>query len=289
MSRTEEINRRHEEDLQRLRSLRLMDDDFLTKCFDGDNLCIELILQIILGIDDLKVEDVHTQVFVENLLNRSVRFDVLATDSTGKKYNIEIQRSDKGSGRKRARYNSSMLDVNLLNKGEDFDELPETYVIFITENDVIGKGKALYHAERVITETQEPFGDGAHILYVNGSYRDNATAIGKLMHDFSCTNPSDMYYSQLRERTSFFKESKEGIEIMCKAMEELREQSIQEGRQAGIQEGKQVGRQESLEKVARNMLEVGEPIDRIILFTGLSEQYLKELTQTSHMKSEVAP
>lgn len=188
MSRTAELNRRHEEDLQRLKSLRLMDDDFLTKCFDGDNLCIEFILKIILEMDDLKVEDVRTQVFVENLVNRSVRFDILATDSTGKKYNIEIQRSDRGSGRKRARYNSSMLDINLLNKGEDFEALPETYVIFITEHDVIGKEKALYHAERVIAETQEVFGDGSHILYVNGSYRDNKTAIGKLMHDFSCTN-----------------------------------------------------------------------------------------------------
>lgn len=59
---------------------------------------------------DLKVEDVRTQVFVENLLNRSVRLDVL----TGQTINVEIQRSDKGAGRKRARYNSSMMDANLL-------------------------------------------------------------------------------------------------------------------------------------------------------------------------------
>ena len=63
---------------------------------------------------DLEVEDVRTQVFVENLLNRSVRLDVLATDSTGQTINVEIQRSDKGAGRKRARYNSSMMDANLL-------------------------------------------------------------------------------------------------------------------------------------------------------------------------------
>ena len=93
----------------------------------------------------------HTQVFVENLVNCSVRLDILATDSVGTKYNIEIQRSDKGAGRKRARYNSSMLDANLLQKGEDFSELPETYVIFITENDVMGKGLPLYPVERYIS------------------------------------------------------------------------------------------------------------------------------------------
>ena len=94
-----------------------------------------------LNRSDLKVLDVRTQVFVENIINRSVRLDILATDDTGAKFNIEIQRSNKGAGRKRARYNSSMMDANLLEKGEDFDELPETYVIFITEKDVMKQGR----------------------------------------------------------------------------------------------------------------------------------------------------
>ena len=193
MTVTEEIDRKHQEDLQRLRGFRLLDDDFFTKCFEGDTECIELILQIVLDKQDLKVVDVRTQVFVENLLNRSVRLDVLATNSVGHKFNIEIQRADKGAGRKRARYNSSMMDANLLEKGEGFEVLPETFVVFITENDVIGKGQPLYRIERCFLETGESFDDGSHILYVNGAYRDESP-IGRLMHDFSCTNPSDMYY-----------------------------------------------------------------------------------------------
>lgn len=81
---------------------------------------------------------------MENLLNRSVRLDILATDSRNHKINVEIQRSDKGTGQKRARFNSSMMDTNLLQKGADFDELPETYVVFITEHDVIGDEGSLY-------------------------------------------------------------------------------------------------------------------------------------------------
>lgn len=183
MTVTEEIDRKHQEDLQRLRGFRLLDDDFFTKCFEGDTECIELILQIVLDKQDLKVVDVRTQVFVENLLNRSVRLDVLATNSVGHKFNIEIQRADKGAGRKRARYNSSMMDANLLEKGENFEVLPETFVVFITENDVIGKGQPLYRIERCFLETGESFDDGSHILYVNGAYRDESP-IGRLMHDF---------------------------------------------------------------------------------------------------------
>lgn len=76
-----------------------------------------------------------------------------------------------------------MLDANLLRKGEKSDELPETYVAFITEHDVIGKGRPLYHIGRYIFDTNERFDDGSHILYVNGEYRDE-TPVGKLMHDF---------------------------------------------------------------------------------------------------------
>ena len=229
---TEQIDQKHQEDLQRLRGFCLLDDDFLTKCFEGDTASIELVLQIVLEKPDLKVLDVRTQVFVENLLNRSVRFDILATDSTGAKINVEIQRADKGAGRKRARYNSSMMDATLLKKGDDFDNLPETWVVFITENDVIGKGLPLYPVERCFLGTGERFEDGSHILYVNGAYRGD-TPIGKLMHDFSCTNAADMYYTTLADRVRFFKESKEGILIMCKVMEDMRKESLQEGVKEG--------------------------------------------------------
>ena len=67
MTATEQIDRRHQEDLQRLRGFRLLDDDFLTKCFEGDPKYIQLVLWIVLEMPDLVVVDVHTQVFVENL------------------------------------------------------------------------------------------------------------------------------------------------------------------------------------------------------------------------------
>ncbi len=266
---TEQIDQQHQEDLQRLRGFRLLDDDFLTKCFEGDPKYIQLVLRIVLEMPDLVVVDVRTQVFVENLLNRSVRLDVLATDSTGRKINVEIQRSDKGAGRKRARYNSSMMDANLLRKGEKFDELPETYVVFITEHDVIGKGRPLYHIGRYIFDTNESFDDGSHILYVNGAYRDE-TPIGKLMHDFSCTAPDDMYYGELAERVRFFKESKEGISIMCKVMEDMRNESLKEGMERGVKEG--------MKKAALRMLQAGKyALEEVAEISGLSLEDVKKL------------
>ena len=70
-----------------------------------NNVCVKLVLSILVDKQNLNVTEVHTQEFIANLLNRSVRLDVLATDSQDIKYNIEIQRSNKSAGQRRARYN----------------------------------------------------------------------------------------------------------------------------------------------------------------------------------------
>lgn len=162
------------------------------------------------------------------------------------------------------------MDANLLNKGEGFDALPETFVIFITENDVIGKGQAVYQIERCFVGTGEKFEDGSHILYVNGAYRDESP-IGKLMHDFSCSDPSDMHYRVLADRTRFFKESKEGIATMSKIIEDMRLQSYKEGKAEGQEENKK--------ETALRMLEAQKySLDEISAISGLSLDEVKELS-----------
>lgn len=141
-------------------------------------------------------------------------------NSENKKYNIEIQRADKGAGAKRARYNSSLIDSNILPTGFEVENLAETYVIFITENDVLDKNKPIYHIDRYIKETEEYFNDGSHIIYVNASYKDD-TELGKLMHDFSVVEPEDMNFKVLANVTGYYKKDKEGIQAMCKAMEDM--------------------------------------------------------------------
>lgn len=79
----------------------------------------------------------------------------------------------------------------------------------------------LYHIERKIIEINKLFGDDSHIIYVNSRIQ-NETALGKLMHDFRCTEADDMHYPILANRVRYFKENKEGIESMCKVMEDMR-------------------------------------------------------------------
>lgn len=217
------VEHKHEKDLQYIRNFRLMDDDFMSKVFE-DKACAEFLLKVILSRDDLTVQEVHGQHDLKNLQGRSVRLDILAVDKANRAYNIEVQRSDRGAGAKRARYNSSLLDANLTEKGDCYDALNETYVIFITEHDVLQEGLPIYHINRIVEETGKSFGDEAHIIYVNSQIKDE-TALGKLMHDFSCTDPDDMNYSVLAQRVRYFKEDMEGVTTMCRAMEEMREEA----------------------------------------------------------------
>ena len=218
-----EQERLHEEDLQRIRGFRLMDDDFMNACLQDNLEDTEFILRIILGDDKIRVTDAKTQYLIKSLTGRDVWLDVKAEDAKGRQINIEIQRDDRGAGRKRARYHTSVLDSNILKSGQDFDDLPETYVIFITENDVLGGDLPIYHIERHIVEMDnDPFGDEEHIIYVNGENEDSETELGKMMHDFKCTDPDDMFFKELAKRPRYFKETDEGVKAMCKVIEDMR-------------------------------------------------------------------
>lgn len=254
MAKTKE--EKQQENLERIKNFRLLDDDFMTACFQDNIEGIELVIQIIMNNKDLRVTDVKIQYTVKNLHGRSLRLDVYAEDSNEKKYNFEIQRSDHGAGAKRARLNSALIDGKEIPKGFDPEQLPETYVIFITENDVLGEGLPVYHIDRVVRETGKVFSDEAHIIYVNASIRDN-TELGKLMWDFSCTDAKDMNYQILAERVRYFKEDEKGVQAMCRAMEELvKEEKVE---------------------IVQNLLKLGKlSIEEIAVSAGLeAEEILK--------------
>ena len=113
LSTQSQVDKQHQDNLKRIAKFRLIDDIFFKKCFEDNTEGVELLLQLIMDKSDLKVSALHTQHFVTNLVNRSVQLDVVATDAQNKTYNIEIQRGSSGAGARRARYHSSMLDINL--------------------------------------------------------------------------------------------------------------------------------------------------------------------------------
>lgn len=259
-------DKEQKEYLRRLRDFRPIDDDFM-RCLFKDNIpLVELVLRIITGKLDLKVIRCETQKDMKRLVGaRSICLDAYGEDIVGKKFNVEVQKEDDGANPHRARYHSSVIDIENLDSGQDFVKLPETYVIFITEKDFFGKGKPIYRIERMNLDADETFGDGEHIIYVNGEYRGD-TDIGKLMHDFNCTNAKDMNFELMAEKTRYLKETEEGVRQMCKAMEELKEEGIKLGEK---RKGKEFALFMLKEKIYT--------LEKIAETTGLSLEDVKKL------------
>lgn len=214
-------------DAERLAGLRLLDDDFLKMALADQIPAAEYILKTILGKNDLSIVSIKPQHEIKNVFMHSVILDVDAEDSAGNRYDIEIQRADRGAVIQRARYNSAMVDTTMLKPSENYKNLRESYIIFITENDFLKKGLPMYHIERLIQETGELFNDGSHIIYVNGEYNGNDT-IGDLMYDFRCSDPKDMKSSLLSQISLYFKNTKEGVQTMCRVFEEARNEAATE-------------------------------------------------------------
>lgn len=219
-----------------IQSLCLMDDELMGLCFDGSNEAVEVLVRVILGRDDIRIISSKTQVTLKGVM-REVRLDISASDSENRKINVEFQRENPGAVPERARYNSSMIDVNSLKKGGKFTELPEVYVIFITEHDTLGECLPMYRVDRVVLETGKPFNDRSHIIYVNGEHRDSDTALGRLIHDLFCLKSDEMYYPALAERVRYFKENEEGVRKMSRVIDSIIQRkeadiakSIEEGR-----------------------------------------------------------
>ena len=245
-----------------IKNFTLMSDIFMRNVFKKRE-CLEYVLQVIMEKQDLHVIDQILQKDYKNLQGRSAVMDCVARDSAGKQFDVEIQQDNEGASPKRARYHSGLMDMNTLNPGQDFEELPESYVIFITRDDILGYGLPIYHIDRQIKELEEAFQDEAHIIYVNSRKQDD-TELGRLMHDLHCKKADEMHSPILAKRVYELKETQKGVELMCHEMEKI----YSEGMESGEKRGELKAKKETILSLA----EMGIPVDKIAKAVNLNEK-----------------
>ena len=245
-----------------IKNFTLMSDIFMRNVFKKRE-CLEYVLQVIMEKQDLHVIDQIIQKDYKNLQGRSAVMDCVARDSTGKQFDVEIQQDNEGASPKRARYHSGLMDMNTLNPGQDFEELPESYVIFITRDDILGYGLPIYHIDRQIKELDEAFQDEAHIIYVNSKKQDD-TELGRLMHDLHCKKADEMHSPILAKRMYELKETQKGVELMCHEMEKIYSE--------GMESGEKRGELKAKKETALSMAEEGMNIQKIARLVKVSEK-----------------
>ena len=256
----EGLEQRYKRYKEKIKHFTIMNDIFMRNVLKEIS-CTEYILQVIMNRTGLKVIDQTLQKDYKNLQGRSAILDCVAKDAENNHFNVEIQDENDGASPKRARYHCGLLDMNLLNPGEPFDSLPETYIIFITKNDVLGYNRPISHIQRRINETEDIFQDGQHILYVNSKKQDD-TELGRLMHDLHCEEADEMYSNILSTRVHQLKETAEGVNQMCQELEEI----YNEGEQSGVQKGELKKARET----TLALLEMGMSAEQIAKAVNLS-------------------
>ena len=262
---------------ERVKNLRLIDDELMTIVFSGDKKATELLIRILLNRNDLTVTKSMTQIEKHNLFGRSVKLDVVAEDIFKTEYNIEIQRADQGADPRRIRYHQAMLDSHTLKHNQKFKDLPNLYIIFILEHDLFEKGQAVYFVNKTLNITDEdgnnlPFDDGCNIMYINGDYRGD-NSLGKLMHDFSTPNADEMYFDELASKVRFHKQDEQGVQMASKIVEEYGDIREAEGLKLGIQQGEE---KKAIED-AKNALEMGLKPEQVSKIVSLPLEKVLEL------------
>ena len=208
-------------------------------------------MSTILEDKGLIVENVIVQSSIRNLYGRSVRLDCLCTLGSGKKVNIEVQRSDNDNHFKRVRYNESVITAKEANTGDTFDSITDLIVVYISEFDFIKGGKTTYHVDKIIRETGETVDDGVQEIYVN-TVVDDASDIADLMSCFTKKLVDNPKFPEFSAEVRRIKETEGGNLSMCKIMQELEDKARDEGRKEGRKEGKLLGAVETLRSLVNS-------------------------------------
>src|SRR5699024_621694 len=106
--------------------------------------------------------------FVYHPEYKGVRLDILAADEKNTHYNVEMQVFRKRKPGKRSRYYHSQIDMELLRSGQDYEELPDSYVIFICDFDPFYRKKYRYTFDMTCREDGDvALEDGSHTVFLS--------------------------------------------------------------------------------------------------------------------------
>ena len=220
------------------------------------------VIELVLGIEIDHVEVSKEKSMVYHPEYKGVRLDVYAKDENNTRYNIEMQVAKKPALGRRTRYYQSQMDMELLLSGQEYKELPNSYVIFICDFDPFGKRKYCYTFQPKCKEDPEvDLEDGRCCVFLS-TYGENEEEVPRELVNFlkfvkanqeeSQKDFQDYFVKQLQDSIRWIKSSREMEERFM-----IFEEMMKDEREAGRREGRQEGKQETQQNTAFNMHQKG--------------------------------
>lgn len=245
----QELIKGREKRVARARGMNLLSNVFMSVALDDKQAC-QYVLRILLGSPELVVKQVRVQYRISRIVSHDAILDILAEVGTNRLVNIEIQRADTVDHARRTRFYGAMIDSEYLAKGKGYNELPDVHILYISETDLWGVGRTCYPVKKYFQDTELPYDDGMHVLYVNAAV-DDGSEIAGLMKYFKTADPNDMEHGDLSRRVHFLKCEEGGREIMCKISDEW------------LREGIEIGEMKAKKETAIKMAGRGTAVDAI--------------------------
>ena len=248
--------------------LQIKDDFMFSVIMRNPKFC-KPFLERILGIKISHIEYPKAQETIDITADaKSVRLDIYVEDGKETVYNIEMQTTENRNIPKRTRYYQGMIDLNILEKGDNYKNLKRSFVIFVCTFDLFGEGRRIYTFEnRCIQNLDLGLGDDTTkiILNTKGTMNDVTPELKKLLDFIDGKEPEDDFTRELDEAVqSVRKNEKWRLDYMTLQM------NYQEKYEQGIEQEK---RQSAL-----RMIEAGKlSSEEIALYSGLTIEQVFEL------------
>lgn len=152
--------------------------------------------------------------------------------------------------------------------GKDYKELPDVKVVFISRFDVFKADHAMYHVDRVVSETGQKVENGQSEIYVNTKGKDK-TLVSELMEYFTDSNGRKEICPKLSNRVMIFKTEQKEVTEMCELMEKER--------LAGWKEGKEEGKQGERIRLIVNLVDkMGMSFEDACRFMEIPQEKIEE-------------
>ena len=225
----------------------LSNDFIFGKVMSDPELCKELLERILPGLEIDHIEYPELQKPIkEDIDARSVRLDVYVKDGKNTVYDIEIQKVNTRELPKRSRYYQGMMDLQLIDSGQPYKKLNQSYVIFICLEDVFGKNRHIYTFENICREDPEiKLRDGAIKIFLNAksNLNDVSSELRAFLDYLGGKKSEDEYVQKLEKAVREAKRNRKWRhEYMTLLMRDQENQEI--GEERGRREGRLEGRRE---------------------------------------------
>lgn len=252
--------------------LQIKDDFMFSVIMRNPKFC-KPFLERILGIEISHIEYPKSQETIDISADaKSVRLDIYVNDGKETVYNIEMQTTENKNLPKRARYYQGMIDLNILEKGDNYKDLKQSYIIFVCTFDQFHEGRHIYTFEnRCVEDLALGLGDGTTKIVLNtkGTMDDITPELKRLLNFIDGKEPEDNYTKELAEAVqSVRKNEKWRLDYMTLQM------NYQEKFEQGVEQGVEMEKKKS----AVRMMKSGKLSSKeIALYSDLSLEQVLEL------------